>query len=288
MERGTPFVREKVRRPRPFCESSTALTQAFKLRGVSQQRVILIATEKETDRREIEASVLRHLPNSKIYFAVDGSDAWGRLVNVPPQVLILHSALSKTDGFALVRSVLADPRFAQTAFIYMEPPPDREVFVEEIVTGRIQFLGWQVSEKRLATALARALNDVVARERMEFKTRLLIPGDQLMKKGDVATSVYLVRRGRLEARSEGAAGPVVLGVVEPGEFVGEMAYINGEPRSADVFALVESELIEIPINHLDVLLYQNPSWSQALMRTLSQRLRKANQTKINGGPDEAI
>lgn len=251
---------------------------------LDQRKIILIATEKPGDRQEVEASVLRHLPGATVYQAGDGTEAWVKMENVPPHVLILHSALAKTDGLALVKEAMADRRFDQTSFIFLEPPPEQEVFVDEIVTGRIQFLGWEVPDARLAKALARALNDVASREKTEFKLRFLASGDQLIRKGDPGDNVYLVRRGRLEARVGASPAVLVLGSIENGEFVGEMAYINGEPRSADVFAVADCELIEIPIDHLDVLLYQKPSWSKALMKTLSRRVQRSNNSALSDDP----
>ncbi|MBL7688606.1 MAG: Crp/Fnr family transcriptional regulator, partial [Bdellovibrionaceae bacterium] len=62
------------------------------------------------------------------------------------------------------------------------------------------------------------------------------------------------------------------------EFVGEMAHINQEPRSASVKALEDCELIEIPNGSLDLVLFSKPAWAQALMRTLSRRLKRINET----------
>lgn len=244
----------------------------------------MIATERPGDRQEIEGSVIRHLPGATVYQSGDGSEAWVKMENVPPHVLILHSALAKTDGLSLVKLAMSDRRFDQTSFVFLEPPPEQEVFVDEIVTGRIQFLGWEVPDERFAKALARALNDVASREKTEFKLRFLALGDQLIRKGDPGDNVYLVRRGRLEARVGAPPDGPLLGTIETGEFVGEMAYINGEPRSADVFAVGDCELIEIPIDHLDFLLYQKPSWSKALMKTLSKRVQRSNDAAISDDP----
>jgi hypothetical protein len=62
---------------------------------------------------------------------------------------------------------------------------------------------------------------------------------------------------------------------------GEMAYINGEPRAANVIAEGPSELIEIPFERLDHVLFQKPMWSKALMRTLSKRLKNANNYRAS-------
>jgi CRP-like cAMP-binding protein len=62
-----------------------------------------------------------------------------------------------------------------------------------------------------------------------------------------------------------------------------MAYINGEPRSANVKATKDCELVEIPIHLLDHVLFMKPAWAKALMKTLSRRIKNANSS---AGTDE--
>ncbi|HEY8280477.1 MAG TPA: Crp/Fnr family transcriptional regulator, partial [Bdellovibrionota bacterium] len=90
---------------------------------------------------------------------------------------------------------------------------------------------------------------------------------------------FLLKKGRLQAIRADKEKTTVLGEILPGEFVGEMAHITGESRSADVLASENSELVEIPVGTLDILLFSKPAWSRALMKTLAQRLRVTN-TKI--------
>lgn len=70
---------------------------------------------------------------------------------------------------------------------------------------------------------------------------------------------------------------VDLGKIKAGEFVGEMAHINKEPRSATVTAVTDCELIEIPFGSLDPILFSKPSWSKALFVTLSKRLKLTSE-----------
>jgi CRP-like cAMP-binding protein len=55
-----------------------------------------------------------------------------------------------------------------------------------------------------------------------------------------------------------------------------MAHITGDTRSADVEAVENSELVDIPVGTLDILLFSKPIWARALMKTLAQRLRATN------------
>lgn len=75
----------------------------------------------------------------------------------------------------------------------------------------------------------------------------LTGGEPLFAAGDEADSLYLLRSGRLGVfhRAEGQP-PQFLGVIRPGEPVGEMALIAGTPHSADVVALRDSEILALP------------------------------------------
>lgn len=211
-----------------------------------------------------------------MFTAGDGVEAWMKITNMPPHVVVLERGLAKLDGLQLARDLMADKQFEHTALIFFDHPPEEEVLVDEIVTGRLQFLSPRVEDSRFARALARALNDVAAREGTTYRLRFIAPGDRLIAAGDQSRNVYLVKRGRLKAVSHKDQNEVLLGEIETGEFVGEMAYINNEPRSADVLALTDCELIEIPAEHLDHELYRKPSWAKALMVTLSKRIKRAN------------
>jgi len=60
-----------------------------------------------------------------------------------------------------------------------------------------------------------------------------------------------------------------------------MAYINNDSRSAYIEATSNAQLIEVPIELVDKILYKRPAWSKALMQTLSKRLKNANKATGN-------
>lgn len=49
---------------------------------------------------------------------------------------------------------------------------------------------------------------------------------------------------------------------------------------ATVQAIGDCELIEIPMGTLDMVLFSKPAWSKALVATLSRRLKRSNQTRV--------
>jgi CRP-like cAMP-binding protein len=69
----------------------------------------------------------------------------------------------------------------------------------------------------------------------------LTPGEKLFAKGDPATTMYVVRSGALQVHD----GNVIYETVGPGGILGEMAIVDGAPRSAGVRAEHASEVIAI-------------------------------------------
>ena len=65
----------------------------------------------------------------------------------------------------------------------------------------------------------------------------LAAGEVLFREGDAPTSAFLIERGRLRVTAERAGLPMLLGDLEAGALVGEMAVLDDAPRSATATAL---------------------------------------------------
>jgi CRP/FNR family cyclic AMP-dependent transcriptional regulator len=108
--------------------------------------------------------------------------------------------------------------------------------------------------------------ELVAEDPLLFLER----GQRLFAEGDVPTCMYIVKTGQLQIRS----GGVIYEDVGPGGIIGEMGVIETqELRSATVYALTDSELVEINDARFARLIARAPSFAIAVMRTLSRRLR---------------
>lgn len=80
----------------------------------------------------------------------------------------------------------------------------------------------------------------------ELETVALGAGETLFRQGEAGDSMYIVQSGVLEVRARDEDGQVrVLDRLDAGEAVGEMALMSGRPRTADVVALVDTELVRL-------------------------------------------
>lgn len=247
--------------------------------GADEKRLFVIASGYP-DRAEYFSEMVReHISNSQIFTAEDGVSALFKMENTPPHVLITDLDLPKISGIELAEKVFMHTKLSDTSIIIVSPIPDQEHFVDQVVTGQVQFLSDIQNRPVMASCLTRALNRLVDSKGFAYRLKFLAPEEELFHEGDKANSVYIVKRGELKAFKGEQSNPKVLGSIFVGEFVGEMAHINGEPRSATVRALTDCELIEIPMGTLDMVLFSKPAWSKALVATLSKRLKRSNEIR---------
>ena len=88
---------------------------------------------------------------------------------------------------------------------------------------------------------------------------------------------FTILEGRIKVTILGDDGrEVILSVLGPGDFFGEMALLDNEPRSATAIAVEESELLSLHRNDFQTVLTDNRSITTGLIKVLTARLRRAN------------
>jgi CRP/FNR family cyclic AMP-dependent transcriptional regulator len=117
----------------------------------------------------------------------------------------------------------------------------------------------------------RVLTTVVTRRSLPRSTTV-------MASGDATDSLYIVLSGRLKVMMSDAEGKeVILSILGPGEFFGEMGLIDDAPRSASVVSIEACELLSISKRDFKKSLAENFEMAQAVMRGLVRRLRDADR-----------
>lgn len=99
-------------------------------------------------------------------------------------------------------------------------------------------------------------------------------GSTIFQKGDPGGSMMAVVRGRVKICTYSADGKeLVLNLIDRGGLFGEIAVLDGRPRSADAVAIGETELLVLERSRLMPLLTLNPAIAVRLIEVLCQRLR---------------
>lgn len=104
----------------------------------------------------------------------------------------------------------------------------------------------------------------------------LAPNEILLHEGENSHNMFWVQSGELVVTKKRGNEDVILGHIHNGELVGEVSFLDGHPRSATVKAVSTVELIEIPQETFDSIFEKQPKWLEVLVKTLAERLRRAN------------
>jgi CRP-like cAMP-binding protein len=95
------------------------------------------------------------------------------------------------------------------------------------------------------------------------------------QKGEPGHELFVVLSGKLKVcTSSGDGKEAILALLEDGEMFGEMALIDGQERSADVIAVMDTQLLVIHRKDFLPFLAAHPKASMGLLVAFTQRLRK--------------
>ena len=108
--------------------------------------------------------------------------------------------------------------------------------------------------------------------RAGFPLRRYAAGEKIFVQDDEGSSMYVVRSGRVSIMTYGT----VLESVGANGMFGEMALIDGSPRSATAVAAEPTEVAPIDKTAFAHLVKQDPEFALRVMRMLAARLRQMN------------
>jgi signal transduction histidine kinase len=108
--------------------------------------------------------------------------------------------------------------------------------------------------------------------------RRLKAGDFIFREGDPGDGLYIVNEGLVQISAVvGEQHRRVLARIGPGDFFGEMAVLEAQPRSASASVEQDSTVQFIPSQELMPILERSPKVAVSLLREVSRRMRDLDQ-----------
>lgn len=144
-----------------------------------------------------------------------------------------------------------------------EPKPEIDVEVAvNVVTERL---------KRVP------IFDPLSQEEMDrlaksSKSRIYAPGEAIVRLGGEGNSMFIINSGRVEVQIIENGHPKKVNELSENDFFGEMSLLTGQPRTANVIATVETEVLQIRKNALKPILENNPVLVQSITDIITERL----------------
>jgi CRP/FNR family transcriptional regulator, cyclic AMP receptor protein len=106
-------------------------------------------------------------------------------------------------------------------------------------------------------------------------------GDALFHQGDDPGMVLIIHSGRIKVSVVTPDGhDVMLGYLQPGTVLGDLAALDGEPRSTTAIAIDAVEAMGVPMLAFRTLLEERPGIMRALALIAAQRLRLADRQRV--------
>ena len=102
-------------------------------------------------------------------------------------------------------------------------------------------------------------------------------GEYIFREGESAAYAYVIKSGTVEITKHSTDGEQVLAELAAPTLFGEMALIDGNPRSAGARAKDNTVVTEVTAASFQTYLAKNPDAAVRIMKTISENLRKSNQ-----------
>jgi small-conductance mechanosensitive channel len=97
------------------------------------------------------------------------------------------------------------------------------------------------------------------------------PGEMVIRAGDPGSSMFVVHNGRVRVQVNENGRPRTVATLNEGDFFGEMALFTGEPRTANIVALEETEVLEIGFAAMKRVFDTNPNLVESLSFIIAER-----------------
>jgi CRP/FNR family transcriptional regulator, cyclic AMP receptor protein len=108
-----------------------------------------------------------------------------------------------------------------------------------------------------------------------LRTRRFRKGEVVFHEGDPGDSLFIVVSGALKVVLPSEDGDeAILATLRRGDFLGELALLDGAPRSASAIALQATEMLTLPRDRFTALVAAEPAIRDALLGSLAAELRR--------------
>jgi uncharacterized membrane protein len=118
------------------------------------------------------------------------------------------------------------------------------------------------------------------------------PGQVIYRETEIGGTLYILLSGEVEMSIKDDEGKtVVIDVLKPGEFCGELSLLDGGNRSATVTTTQPTRTLVLKREHLIDLLMKRPHMSQDMMMWLVKRIRRTDgllRRRVSRDPNEVI
>ena len=150
--------------------------------------------------------------------------------------------------------------------------PTRTLFVERKKTAVRDGDGSAIAERLSAVDIFAPLStDEITMLAQAAVSHVFAPSETVIRAGDPGSSMFVVHKGRVRVQVSENGRSRTVATLNEGDFFGEMALFTGEPRTANVLALEETEVLEIGHAAMKRVFDTNPDLVESLSFIMAER-----------------
>ncbi len=153
------------------------------------------------------------------------------------------------------------------------PYPTRTVYMkesapEQTVDDYLDITVERLSRIPIFAPLSNEELEKLARGSMD---RVFAPGEAIVRRGQEGNSMFVITRGSVEVQVMQGNELKVINTLRESDYFGEMSLLTGEPRSATVSAVEETEVVQINKNALKPIFEANPALVDSICEMVEKR-----------------
>jgi uncharacterized membrane protein len=119
--------------------------------------------------------------------------------------------------------------------------------------------------------------DDIERLAAKLDVRQVAAGEELFKQGDEGNAMYIIADGAVDVVVGSGKAKVVLAAYFQGQYFGELALLDGAPRSAGAVATKPSELLVLERDDFVDFIKRDPAAALLIMREIGEKIRATNE-----------
>ncbi|MGQ0542004.1 MAG: cyclic nucleotide-binding domain-containing protein, partial [Blastocatellia bacterium] len=159
-----------------------------------------------------------------------------------------------------------------TRTVHMEERPVERTF-EEYVISTVE----RLSRIEIFAPLAENELEKIAQTSV---TRVFAPAEAIVRRGQEGDSMFVITSGSVKVQIPENDYLKTINKLSKNDFFGEMSLLTGQPRTADVIAEEETEVLQIKKTALKPIFESNPELMKAISEIIDERRKLLVSTEI--------
>jgi CRP-like cAMP-binding protein len=258
---------------------------------MSKQHILVIEDQEDVRENIVE---LLELSNYQVESAPNGKEGVKKALASPPNLILCDIMMPEMDGYEVLYILSKNPETASLPFIFLTAKAEKTDFRKGMNMGADDYITKPFEEMELLGAIERRLKkygDLSSASNVEElvkhaskyqsiedlekerKTQSFKKKDIIYREGDYGNFVYKIIKGKIKTYHINEDGKEFIhDIRKEGDFLGEQSVIQEASRTEFAESMEDSEVMLIPKDDFQELIFKNREISGRFIKLLSNNL----------------